>query len=283
MIFSEENNMLLEEKINTFIQNYKKEKEKEKEGNKLIENKIKTYKKLKNKINNKRNEIKHIKDNMYNLNGSQNRDRKLYYCYNGKYYEIQKFTDLDIDDFRYNQIDYKISCAINKKIKNIIDKNIEDIEKEIKDLMKKVIEIEVDFIKQDNFSLINVLGLNKEKCSKKLAGCCANLIDNGFPMFNYYRDASDLSDLQYVIEENIGYCNWYHDKNERYYYRHFEKEDQEISLIEYYYMLTYFGMDFDALHNTLCKNHEYKEYVIHDYKYLDLYIEIGGNDMFNKI
>jgi hypothetical protein len=45
-------------------------------------------------------------------------------------------------------------------------------------------------------------------------------------------------------------------------------------------MLNYFGMDFDALHNTLCKNHKYKEYEIYDYKYLDLYIEIGGNDMF---
>lgn len=215
------------------------------------------------------------------MSGTLNEDKKLYYYYDNKYYKIEIFKDLGINCLleSNNNIDYKISEAIKNKIRVLIDKKIENIENEVTSLMKEIIEIEVDFINRKDLTLIENIGLTQKICEEKIGGRCAYLIDNYFGCF--YNN--DFLSLQEEIKKYWGYNNFNHDDKHKYYYEWpYPSRYNSISLIEYYYMLFHFNIDFEKIHDVLNRNPHNKEDFFNDYKYIYLYKEIGG-DNFNGI
>lgn len=286
MNLSATNEELLKQKINEFLKDLKKKQKKmqEKEDeDSLIHKKLRRYKNLRRKMNSRRERIKHIKDHLYTLGGALHETRHLYYCYNNKYYKIDRFFELNIPGLSFpDNIDYQVSRAINEKVKDIIDEEVRNIKDEITSLMKKVIEIEVDFINRNDIRLIEHIGLTQKICEEKIAAKCAFLIDYAFPMYNYKDSYNDFGDIQQVIKKYLGYCNWDEDNKGRYYYDDGIYRDVSISLIEYYYMLDHFDIDFVDIYDSLSRNPDYKDYFIDDYEYSYLYKEIGGHDFFEK-
>lgn len=302
MNFSEENQKLLELIINEFIKNCKNILPVKEENNLPVKEednlpvkqednykKIQKYKKLRSEINEKRGEITNTQNNLIELrNGQLSKNRKLYYCYNNTYYKIENFGELGVDCLLRpdNNIDYQISRSINRKICDLMNQKLENIKKEINSLMKKVIEIEVDFINRKDNSLIEIIGLTEKICKEKIGGRCAYMIDHGFS--GYIKRMDYVLSFQEVIEKNWGYNCWIEDDKERYYYEYkgpYIKSNNynSLSLIEYYYMLHYFHIDFEIIHNVLNEIPNKKEYFINDdYEYLYLYKQIGGKYLFGN-
>ena len=149
--------------------------------------------------------------------------------------------------------------------------------------MKNKIEIEVDFIGRNDLSLLENIGLTQIICEEKIAGKCACLIDRVFPCLDYVDKWNDFGHIQNIIKKYWGYNQWDEDDEGRYYYDDYYRYARiRIPLIEYYYMLNHFDIDFEKIHVILSKNPDYKDHFIDDYEYAYLYKEIGGNNFFSK-
>ena len=194
--------------------------------------------------------------------------------------KIEELRDREHDLYiKYN----RMNMAERKKETQKFEKEIKSIEKKITSLMRNKIEIEVDFINKNDLSLLENIGLTQKICEEKIVGACARLIDRGFSNYNYKDRFDDFMEIQKIIEKYWGYCKWEEDDEGRYYYDDYYTYNVIcIPLIEYYYMLNHFNIDFEKIHMTLNKNPDHKDTFIHDYKYVYLYKEIGGNNFFKK-